>query len=161
MAHPGREPVAGYPQRMRQWETPAPIIPKAPKVPQITPPPPPPSRTSKIAQVGAAVALVVTALGGSTILDRCTQPKPQTAEQGAAMYELQRQTDERVARIEKKFDAAIARQQRRNGILIESACKMNGGTPIARGAPCNELVWTPPPLGSSVPWVAREEWPGE
>lgn len=154
-----RQPIPGYPQGRRVYQTP-PEIPPPPKVPTL------PANGSVVSWLKAAPPwaigiIAILLVGGSTLQSIATAlgPKPATAEQNAAILDRQRATDERLARIEKKLDNSTERGSRRDQILVEGLCKLNGGKPIARGAPCDELVWNPPPLDADAPWSAREVWP--
>lgn len=158
---PDNRPIPGYPQMRRDWRTPE--IPPPPKLPTLGPG----SWLSMAPKWAIGVLLIAPLFGGAagikSCIDAATAPKPATAEQGIAMIQRLEAVEKSNVRIEQKLDASIARGLRRDNALGGWACKMNGDrpTPIARGAPCNELVWDPPPLGSAVPWVAREEWPPE
>jgi hypothetical protein len=122
-----------------------------------------PGGRSKIEQYGLAAGIVITALGGSAVLDvlkSCSSQKPATAEQ-------QNVTNDRLARLEAKFDDREARDKaererdvRRWNTIAGHNCRLNGSkpTPFARGVDCDAVIWDPPPLGATVPWVAREEW---
>lgn len=110
---------------------------------------------------------VITALGGvggvKSLVESINAPKPATADQ-------QNVTNDRLARFEAKYDADRsddkayrARNERRWGLVVDWGCRINGGLkgpePFARSQDCNSVIWDPPPLGSSIPWTAREEWP--
>lgn len=117
----------------------------------------------KAAPPWAIGVIAILLVGGSTLQSIAVAlgPKPATAEQQQASLELQRATDEKLVRLDRKLDAAIAKGERRDNLQAEWACRNNGPkpAPIARGAPCGELVLDPPPLGATGPWTARAEWP--
>lgn len=161
MAHPGREPplraAPGVPRRFSTLRTPE--IPPPPKLPSGTDPPSSRKHHSKIVQYGAAAAAIIAALGGIEFVKVLVARPTASAEQAEdirADVKLIRDGIEKDRAMRKQWED---RQARRDQIVAEGLCKLNGGKPIARGAPCNELVWDPPPLDSAVPWRAREEWP--
>lgn len=154
--------MPGVPRRFSTLRTPAPEIPPPPALPTGTEPPPSSGkRMSRTAQIIGAAAALIVSLGGVEFAKLLLTPKPATAEQNTAIIARLEAVERSNARIEQKLDAATERQATRDEILSGWACRMNGDrpTPIARGAPCNELRWEAPPLGSAAPWIAREEWP--
>src|SRR5688572_4505626 len=143
-----KTPIPGYPQHRRNWDTPKPEIPPPPKTPTL-----PTTNTSWFALApkwAIGILLIAPLFGGAagvkTIIDSFSAPKPATTEQAedirADVKQLKKDFDAR-ERARKSWEE---RQSRRDQILVEGLCKLNGGKPIAREAPCNELIWNTPPL---------------
>jgi hypothetical protein len=175
MPPPPRKPVYGIPPSP-VWSTPPraatrshPGTETSDRPPAVVPETPPVSTRQRGVSVPAwalGVIAIVTALGGvggvKSLVESVNAEKPATALQQDA-------TNERLSRLEAKQDARDAkerhwreRQERRWEIVVDWGCRMNGvkgPEQFARGQDCSSVIWDPPPLGSSVPWTAREEWP--